>query len=70
MITKTQENRLRRVARRQGYVLQKSLQRDSRGLTFGRYRLYQRLPDGEAGSLIRQQWLTADEVAEHLREPL
>ena len=40
---KVYENRLRRVADRQGYRLEKSRRRDERAITFGLYRLVDRL---------------------------
>jgi hypothetical protein len=39
MDEKTRENRLRRMAERQGYRLQKSRQRDPRGYLYGTYQL-------------------------------
>jgi hypothetical protein len=39
MVDKVRENRLRRMAERQGYVLEKSRRRDRRARDFGRYRL-------------------------------
>jgi hypothetical protein len=69
MVDKVRENRLRRVARRQGYILQKSPRRDPRAKDFGRYRLvadsraaYE--PDFDGGDFT----LTIDVVAEHLNE--
>lgn len=37
MIEKTRENRLRRVALRQGYILQRSRRRDIDALDYGKY---------------------------------
>lgn len=39
MASKVDENRLRRMAQRQGLVLQKSARRDPKAKDFGRYRL-------------------------------
>lgn len=42
MVDKVEENRLRRMAGRQGFVLEKSRRRDRRARDYGMYRL---LPD-------------------------
>lgn len=61
-ISKVVENRLRRVARRQGYTLVKSRVRDARDKSFGLYRL-----DGVRGE---GRWLSPAAIARKLREPL
>lgn len=62
-VTKVVENRLRRVARRQGLELHKSRARDPRDQTYGRYRLV-------SVTLGPSTWKTFAEVAAVLREPL
>lgn len=62
MITKVQENRLRRVARRQGYELHRSRVRDPRGVHFGLYQL--------TTADTATDWMTAEQVANTLQEPL
>jgi hypothetical protein len=64
---KVRENRLRRMAERQGLVLQKSRRRDPRALDYGVYRLIDVRrnvnvePGGEGMSLDEvEAWLTAD----------
>lgn len=47
---KVRENKLRRMANRQGLALQKSRARDSRSLTFGTYHLV----DMSTGSIVWQ----------------
>lgn len=75
MITKVQENRLRRVARRRGFVLVKSRQRDPRGLLYGKYMLIyaSALPDKIVSATVRTggpRWNTAEQIADYLQEPL
>lgn len=53
---KVRENRLRRMATRQGLTLQKSRLRDPRAIGFGRYQLGDR------------EGLTLDQVEKHLTE--
>lgn len=63
MISKVVENRLRRVARRQDYELHRSRVRDPRGTHYGMYRLARE--DGTS-----TDWMSADMVADWLKEPL
>jgi hypothetical protein len=65
-LSKVAENRLRRVAKRQGYALHRSRARDPRSISHGLYRLeghaaFQQAPD---------IWYSADEIARLLHEPL
>lgn len=62
MITKVQENRLRRAARRQGYELIKSRVREQFNPEWGRYQL--------KGWVPVQSWMRAEVVAELLHESL
>ena len=65
---KVQENRLRRMANRQGYVLSKTRRRDPDAIDFGLYALI----DPESGGTIHAQGpispyaLTLEDVAEWL----
>lgn len=70
-VTKVTENRLRRVAQRQGYELHKSRARDPRHQVFGKYQLHTSdifvlAPRGHSPD----NWLTAEQVAEFLGERL
>jgi hypothetical protein len=65
-LDKVQENRLRRVAARQGYTLVKSRARDRRRPDYGRFRLighwrYDNNPD---------YWAKPESIARLLKEPL
>jgi hypothetical protein len=65
-ITKVVENRLRRVARRQGYVLRRSRMRDPRGIGYGGYRL-------EGHPMFADDpmaWTDGMHIASLLQEPL
>ena len=69
MITKTEENRLRRIADRQGLKLRKSPRRDARAVDFGLYLL----ADVETGGAIHPHGpispynLTPEDVVDSLR---
>ena len=63
MTDKIRENRMRRVAARQGLRIQKSRVRDRRALGFGTYRL----TDGDR-DVDSRRWLSLDEVAVILGE--
>jgi len=66
---KVRENRVRRLAERQGFSLYKSRTRDPRQLDFGRYVLI-RQPGGEGPAFNRDQiGLTLDEIEEFLLRP-
>lgn len=63
MITKVQENRLRRAAKRQGYTLVKSRVRNPEDEAYGKYQLEGWIP-------VRAGGLDAASVAMLLQEPL
>lgn len=70
-ITKVTENRLRRVAQRQGFELHKSRARDPRHQLYGKYQLHPAdvfvlVPRGHGPD----NWLTAGQVAEFLGEQI
>ena len=69
-ITKVTENRLRRVASRQGYDLHKSRARDPRHQVFGKYRLVADVFTMRRTGHDPNRWLTAEQVAEFLGERL
>jgi hypothetical protein len=70
MSTKVFENRLRRMAARQGLELRKTRRRDPLALDYGRYQLVEirtgaeaTVPDGDEHGLTLEQaerWLTTD----------
>ena len=72
---KVYENRLRRVAYRQGYRLEKSRRRDERAITFGLYRLVDlltgevigagRLEDGAGGFGLELSDVAANLLGDH-----
>jgi hypothetical protein len=68
MEDKVRENRLRRVAQRQGYTLQKSKRRDPRAIDYGLFLIVDQnnriVAKGRHG-----EWLEIDEVEEWLNEP-
>lgn len=64
-ITKVVENRLRRVARRQGYVLRRSRARDLRAVSYGKFRL-----EGHPSFIEDDIWFSGPQVARLLHEPL
>jgi hypothetical protein len=63
---KVRENRLRRMAQRQGLRLEKSRRRDPRALGFGRYVVIDVASGTAVGVLGSAQTLTLDEVEAHL----
>lgn len=60
---KVRENRLRRVAARQGLRLVRSRRRDPRALDFGRYWLYR---EATGALLSPERGLTLDEIERRL----
>jgi hypothetical protein len=70
-ISKVTENRLRRVAQRQGFELHKSRARDTRHQLYGKYRLVADVLHTMGRSYVNpQKWLTAEQVSEFLGEPI
>ena len=68
-ISKTEENRLRRVADRQGYKLVKSRSRDTRAVDYGLYALIDYETGGAVNPAIANRWVcswTLDEVRDWL----
>lgn len=65
MTTKVVQNRLRRVARRQGYILHRSRVRDPRAVSYDRFRL-----EGHTSFTDPDHWATWAQIARMLREPL
>lgn len=65
-VTKVIENRLRRVARRQGYTLRRSRVRDPRAASYGRYRL----EGHHSFENASETWFTPAQIARLLKEPL
>jgi len=66
---KTRENRLRRVADRCGYRLEKSRSRDPRALDFGLYALLNVRTGGAVNPALLQRWTCSwslDEVEDWL----
>jgi hypothetical protein len=70
---KVRENKLRRMAERQGLRLQKSRRRDPRALDFGTYRLVDAEMTRNAPHAVHEDWLfdggrrmTLDEVEAYL----
>lgn len=69
-ITKTTENRLRRVATRQGFTLHKSRARDPRHQVFGKYQLRANRHVMKLYDLDPKRWMTIDEIAVFLQESI
>lgn len=69
-ISKVTENRLRRVAQRQGYELHKSRARDTRHQLYGKYRLVADVFTMSRTGYDSQKWMTADQISEFLGEPI
>jgi hypothetical protein len=68
---KVRENRLRRMAERQGFVLHKSRRRDPRAIDYGRYMLVDPSTNTVvAGEVEGRAALTIDEVEDWLTNPL
>jgi len=74
--TKVRENRMRRMAQRQGLRLEKSRRRDPRAYDFGTYYLVQGPPPERGGTNWRErdlvspeQGMTLDEVEKWLTQP-
>ncbi len=69
---KVRENKLRRMAERQGLVLVKSRRRDPRSIDYGKYMIADAFTNTVvAGELNTRRALTLDEVEEYLnREEL
>jgi hypothetical protein len=73
MSEKVRENRLRRMAERQGLRLEKSRRRDRRALDYGRYQLVDAGMTRRSHHIVHQDWavgqgfgLTLDEVEAYL----
>ena len=66
MVDKVLENRMRRMAERQGLVLQKSARRDPKARDYGLYRLLVDHRDMEDHARITPYSLTFSEVRERL----
>lgn len=60
------ENRLRRAAERQGYILEKSRRRDTRAKDFGRFRILADARDIDHARQTIPFTLTANEVEQFL----
>jgi hypothetical protein len=54
---KTRENRLRRMADRQGYRLAKSRSRDPHAVDYGRYAVYDMRTGGTVNPAIAGRWV-------------
>lgn len=70
--TKVKENRLRRMADRQGLRLVKSRSRDPHALDYGLYALIDHETGGAVNPAIAQRWVcswTLEEVEEYLNAP-
>lgn len=67
MVDKVRENRLRRMAERQHYILEKSRRRDRRARGFGKYRLLADCREvHEPGFVGPEFTLTIEEVEQFL----
>ncbi len=67
--TKVRENRLRRMAHRQGYQLAKSRSRDPRAVDFGLYALIDPETGGAVNQALANRWThswTIEEVERYL----
>jgi hypothetical protein len=64
-VTKVVENRLRRVAKRQGYTLRRARIKDPRATNYGRYRL-----EGHPSFDDPEFWATPATIAWALQESL